>query len=662
MTTLVDLLKSRGIESAVVIDDGYDAVPKASDLEGREIWANFFADAGPTEVLLTEIFPAYPEIPPEQLQSSDQFVTALWGAKDRLPADLWDPLFEGYRQAIETDRKFLDELETRLAGAGLVVIKSGRTPPGDAVGASLIFADLFLGAAQQEADIDLLLTALRPMLEGREREPPCVVLMSRSELLRDKKERFRDGAGLLGAMFRAYAKEQLLEGRTLETTLERLALHRADALRVARFVHGWKTGLEEASKRFLYGIGRLDLSDYAQIRDVLLAFEGQPLGSYMLDVFDRVLAHEIEGDEHTVDAAQELNDIEPSQYPAPHIAGSTDLQDLVFRTIWQNPKRLKVKTTVDDIPVGFGDVLVRKDLLEGGAAGEGPDCYIVMTAACDLVRKDGAKRVLLLSGTVTEISPKSWTYGKSNFKTPIMKLPGEKRVFVRWDAKDIVTLPHDDIRRLLGAEGKYGLHLRLREAHALELQQRLLAEMGRIGLVAHMPGTFPVQVAAYFHGPDGLKKLGLKVAGREGGVCYVGRDKEGDEQTKLVMTEAAIDELLAAVDAIAPDHVHAKTKNALARLKTAKSLSSMLQQGLPVPRSDKAGFAPIEAMIPGENGQDQKVTIGLVGRNPATMKVDVRSASLIMVITDVEPRAPSVPIEAEAVVVEAAPAAEGDEC
>ena len=66
---------------------------------------------------------------------------------------------------------------------------------------------------------------------------------------------------------------------------------------------------------------------------------------------------------------------------ATHISGSTDLQDLVFRTIWQNPKRLKVKTTVDEIPVGFGDVLVRRDLLDGGAAGEQPAAYAVMTAA-----------------------------------------------------------------------------------------------------------------------------------------------------------------------------------------------------------------------------------------------------------------------------------------
>ena len=84
MTALGELLKSRGIESAVVIDDGYDAVPKASDLEGQDIWANFFADAGPTEAVLTEVFPAYPDIQPEQLQSSDQFVAALWEAKDRL--------------------------------------------------------------------------------------------------------------------------------------------------------------------------------------------------------------------------------------------------------------------------------------------------------------------------------------------------------------------------------------------------------------------------------------------------------------------------------------------------------------------------------------------------------------------------------------------------
>lgn len=667
MTALKDLLAAGGIKSAVVIDDAYDKVPKASDLDGQGIWSTFWADAASSEAVLIEIFPAYSELEPEQLQLSDPFVAAVWGADGKLPAELRDPLFQGYRQAIATDRKFLDDLEARLKAAGLDVIQSGRTPPQAAKGVPLVFVDLFLGATQQEGDIDLSLAALAPTLQGHEKEPPCVVLMSRSELLTDKKERFRDGAGLLGALFRAYSKTPLLEGRTLETTLERLATHRADALRVAKFVYGWKTGLAQASQRFLHGIGRLDLSDYAQIRDVLLAFEGQPLGSYMLDVFDRVLAHEIEGDEHTIDAAQALNDIDPAQYPAPHIAGTTDLQDLVFRTIWQNPKRLKVKTTVDEIPVGFGDVLIRKDLLNGGAPGAPPDAYVVMTAACDLVRKEGAKRVLLLSGTVTEISPKSWTYGATSFKTPIMKLPGDKRVFVRWDAKDIVTLTHAQIRDLLSANGHYGLHLRLREAHALELQQRLLAEMGRIGLVAHMPGTFPVQVEAHYNSPEGLKKYDLEVAGREGGVCYVGRDKDGKEQTRLIMTEAAIDELLAKIDTMLPDKLDAKTRPVLAQLQKAKILASELQKGFPVPRNDKTGFTPIKAAIPNPGGVIEQITVGLIARNPADMKVDPKLAALILVINDAvsSPAGPAAapaakPAAALAAAPAAAPAAEVD--
>lgn len=377
-------------------------------------------------------------------------------------------------------------------------------------------------------------------------------------------------------------------------------------------------------------------SRYAQIRDVLLAFEGQPLGSYMLDVFDRVLAHEIEGDNETVDAAEELNLIDPSLYPAPHIAGSTDLQDLVFRTIWQHPGRLKVKTTVADIPVGFGDVLVRKDFLGAGSATDGPDAYVVMTPACDLVRKEGAKRILLLSGSITDIAPKSWTYTKNTFKTPIMKLSHDRRVFVRWDAKDIVTLPHPEIRNLISPDGPYGLHLRLRESHALELQQRLLAEMGRIGLVAHMPGTFPVQVEAYFHAPEGLRKFDLEVANREGGVCYVGRDEDAHEHTRLVMIEAAIDELMLRVDRLTLGELHDKAKPALARLQKAKSLSSMLQRGLLVPQSDKAGFADIKATVPAEDGTDSDVVVGLVGRNPASMKVEVRKAALVLLVIDSE--------------------------
>ena len=49
-------------------------------------------------------------------------------------------------------------------------------------------------------------------MAGRESAPPAVVLMSRSPRLQDKKERFRDDAKMVGALFRVYRKQDLLEG------------------------------------------------------------------------------------------------------------------------------------------------------------------------------------------------------------------------------------------------------------------------------------------------------------------------------------------------------------------------------------------------------------------------------------------------------------------
>ena len=141
---------------------------------------------------------------------------------------------------------------------------------------------------------------------------------------------------------------------------------------------------------------RLDLSDYSRIQEVLLDVEGQPLGSYMLDIFDRVLQHEIEGDLPTISAARELNAIDPAKYPAPYIAGSSDLQNLVARSLWQNAERLKVAGNTAGMPVSFGDVLVRRSRLELAAPAAARwisrmslSCLLL---PCDLVRSPEKRR------------------------------------------------------------------------------------------------------------------------------------------------------------------------------------------------------------------------------------------------------------------------------
>jgi len=637
--TLQALLTERQITTALIVDDAYDQVPKAEDLGAdEEAWSNFIADLGDDRQALVQAFPAFDDLNAYQLRQSDEFVSAVWAARNKLRPELGNLLFAGYEQATQSDRVFLKKLEDALKAVGITPIRSGRVIPAAGQTASIIFADLFLGAAQQPADIERSLELLKPLLADRETNPPLVILMSRSGLLEDKKADFRDRAKLLGALFRVYRKSDLIEGSNLERALERLALHRPDALRVAAFLDSWKKGLEFASERFLKYIRRLDLADYAQIRDILLAFEGQPLGSYLLDVFDRVLQHEIEGDANTIKAAEELNNIDPSAYPAPHIAGSTDLQDLVYRTIWQNPKRLGVKTTFAEIPVGFGDVLVKQSVLTDGAPSNDTetDAFVVLTPACDLVRDDGAKRILLLAGKLSNLTPKTWTYKGGNLKTPIVVLPGERRMWVRWDVKDIHTLLTAEITALLGEAGSHKIVLRLRESQALELQQRLLTDMGRVGLVAQMPATFPVSLSAYCIGADdALRQFPLPKANAEGGVCYVGRDDRGDENTKLVLTEPVIDELLTVIKEIAEDAIHPRARETLKRLQAATSLASDLQKGLPVRASDKSGFAKIKADGLGSDGQTANGIVGLIARNPPELKpAEGKYAALVLVLTD----------------------------
>lgn len=621
MTTKA-LLIERGITSALIVDDAYDSTPLALDLiNDDEAWSNFLADIGEDRKQIQEIFPAFETMDASQLQRSNEFVAAMWGAREKIRPELWRLLFSAYEQATRSDRSFLERLEERLTALGITPIRCGRQTPASVQDAPLIFADLYFGAPQEPSNIQLSLERVKALLKGREDSPPLVILMSRSELLDDKKASFRDEAKLLGAMFRVYRKQELLEDANLERTLERLALHKQDATRVAQFLRCWEKGLEDASARFLRGIRRLDLSDYAQIREVLLAFEGQPLGSYLLDVFDRVLQHEIEGDADTVNAAEELNEINPDVYPAPYISGSIDLQDLVYRSIWQNPLRLDVKTTVAGIPVGLGDVLVRRSILsrshdESNAVDE-PDAFVVLTPACDLVREAGVKRILFVAGKLEILRPNTWTYSEQLIKTPIIVLEGDWRMWIRWNVKDLRMLLPTEIDAILGEHGNYQIALRLRESHALELQQRVLSSMGRIGLVTPMPATFPVSVSVYYLNVEGeLKQLVTPIIQREGGVCYTGRDADQAENSRLVLTEPAIDELLTAIANIDENSVNVKARDTLKRLKASNSLARDLQRGLDAPASFKASLQEIRGTWAGSDGQLTEGVLGMIARNP----------------------------------------------
>ena len=627
MTTLQSLLEVRGIRNAIVIDDVYDEAPRPDELDEGD-WTTFFDDLGTDgNALLSEVYPEYEDTPSDDLRESQEFVGVLWNNRERLPALAREHLFSDYENTKATERAALDLLVASLDALGLTCTQMGRDFAKDAKNADLIFVDLFLGFRQSEGDMEYAIHRVSELVCDRADRPPLVVLMSRSTRLWEKRNDFRDKAGLLGSTFRVVSKADLAKDGRLETVLTRLAGHYEDAKRVAAFVHAWDHGLEQARGNFLRVLRRLDLSDLAQIRALLLNFDGQMLGEYLLNVADRVLQHEIEGEAGTIAAAQDLNKIELAEYPAPHLAGSPDLQDLVHRMIFQHAERLKLSFDNGATTIQYGDVLRCKDTKSGVLTS---DVLLVATPACDLAR-DGIEHVLVLPGTLTPLSAKDWSYGTTIAKTPIFESREGTRHWIRWDLKRRRTIPRETICQGLQNETTYQRAGRIRQTYTNEIHQRMLADMGRIGQPSNLPATFPVSVALYAVSPDGSGRA-LAVNELDTAVCFVGRDEKGDRVEHLVFGEAACDALGVLVQGYAAEDVHRAARRSLEAMKTDITFFERFEKGLvEVPQTDGKWRE--------EQGVDDRVYLHIV-RNSGFGEEDVakgnrRNAPFVMKISDV---------------------------
>lgn len=622
-----ELLRAANIKTAAIIDDVYDMTPTAEDIADNPGWPSFLDDLGEDAEIIRASYEAIDDMSAGELQHSNEFVGAVWGLKGKIRQSLWDLLFEDYVSATSTDRNFLEELEARLQAINVTPKSAGRANFKALAQEDIVFIDLFLGVAQEPANVARSVNAIKQLVEGRRESPPLIVLMSNSNVLEHYRVKFRDEAGLLGAMFRVHSKRELLAPGGLERVVERLASSKEDGCRVANFIYQLSEGFESAKDRFLTVARSLDLSDYVHIQELLLNQEKQPIGSYMLDVFDRVLQYEIEGNAATIDAAQELNNIDTTRYPLTHFAGTPDTQDLVNRTIWQHPARLKVTSTVAGIPVSFGDLLVKNDLLEGGDLGaESNEALLVITPSCDLMREPGARSVLLLTGTLRKLSYKDWSYGEGKARTPILILPNGSRLWVQWELKHPQTFTMTALTKMLDPNGgTHRIAMRFREGQALELQQQILADLGRIGVMAKMPATFPVQVRVLYRTIDSqLTTLKVPIIEQNGAVCY-----SGSSYAKLVLSEEAVDQIMLAVSGIDRDTVHQHSKKAVTILQGVTDLPQQLQSGLKVTEK----YVPIQVTFK-KDEEDTKQPVGYIARN-AAQDVPSGNAALVIQITDV---------------------------
>ena len=629
MTKLRALLEGRGIRKAVVIDDVYDEAPRPDELHEGD-WTNFFDDLGMAgNALLSELYAAYEDTEADDLKASQDFVSVLWNNRARLPAPTREHLFNDYENTKATERTALDTLVAALETLGLTCTAMGRDFNEDAHEADLIFVDLFLGFHQSERDMERAIHRVSQLVCDRADSPPLVVLMSRSTRLWEKRNEFRDTAGLLGSTFRVVSKADLAKDGRLETLLTRLANHYEDAKRVAVFVHAWDHGLQRARGNFIRILRRLDLSDLAQVRALLLDSGGQMLGEYLLDVADRVLQHEIEAETETIAAAQELNKIELAKYPAPHLAGSSDLQDLVHRMVFQHGERLKLSFDGETPTIQYGDVLRCKDKKSGALTNE---VLLVATPACDLAR-GGIEHVLVLPGTLIPLVAEDWSYGATITKTPIFEFEDGSRHWIKWHLKGRQTIPFATICEALRNGTIVDRLARMREIYTTEIQQKMLADMGRIGHPANPPATFPVSVSLYAVSLDASGHA-VQVDGLDTAVCFVGRDTRGTRVDHLVLSEVACDALNGMIQEYPVDNVYAAARPSLVAMKSDIDFLERFEKGLIEVPSKTGKWQE-------EKDAEDRVCFHIL-RNEGFMEGDVargnhRNAPFVMKVSDILP-------------------------
>jgi hypothetical protein len=275
----------------------------------------------------------------------------------------------------------------------------------------------------------------------------------------------------------------------------------------------------------------------------------------------------------------------------------------------------------------FGDVLRWKNP-ETGANTD--TVSLVVTPACDLTR-DGVENALLLCGTLKSLAPSEWSYGANETKTAIVIAGDDERFCIKWNLKKIHTHASTELKKWVSEGAKLERFARLRTTYAIELQQKLLTDLGRIGQPANPPGTFPVTLSLFYVDVEGnAQPLDIDADGQA--VCYVGRDAESKPVHRLVLSEQLCDALQEAVKSLDENNVSQSARASLQAFKPDQAFFTRFERGeIEVPSTD-GSFKPSK--------NENNLTYVCVSRNGDLAKDknitgECRKAAILIKVIDV---------------------------
>jgi len=581
---LSELLKREGITSAAIIDDVFDTTPLSNDIDDPA-WNLFLDDL--TEVEIGIVRDGYGVSDPDsrwgELRRDDKFFFFLWEQKGK--SGVIDALFRDYVDKLNTGKRLLEPLRVLLFDQlHLTGGTFGSRDEQAGESAQILFLDLFLGTHQDEEAKRRALDRVRQIVEPRREAPPIIVLMSSSTRLQDLRDAFRDEAEILGCLFRTVPKSMLDESAEVEELLYQLGSSYQRSLQLTGFLISWQLALGDATTRFLRSVRRLDLRDYADLQDLILNAEGEPIGAYLLEVFGQYFQFQLEEDARLSAAALKLNQMSWENYPAPHFLPATVFADIADGMMFRSPKILTKAG-----PIEFGDVLfsARVDALGEGAEpaadfAKGERIALLATSAeCDL-QHGNVKRILFIAG-VAKPSQLILHEKPRTDRTPVL-MHNDVRYSIKWEFGAPVAWMPSELKHYLES-GSFERVRRFRSLFSLQLQQLFTSSLSRVGTPVMPPVQHPAGVVISYADKDGGVQTLVSVRAREGkAVVLVGR-KGDDLVDRLTLGQDLVGELRIRMRSLDPGAIAANIQDKWAAALKTRELFSKLEEGIRYSRS-----------------------------------------------------------------------------
>ena len=594
------LLEQRHVTSTVIIDDAFDDYPRPGDVEDAR-WDRFFDDvAKEDEDEIAQRYgpDAYERQDVAELRRTALFIQVVWRTRATVRAA--GPLFEEYERAQERKRAELAPLQRLLENdLGLICRTFGRDEVANLAGEDIIFLDLFLGLLEDEDAIKRAIARVREIVAQRPQAPPNVVLLSASPRLEELGPRLRDEGELLGCQFRMVRKRDLGDTETMIEKLYELTLSYPDSLRLNGFLLAWKAALEKAKIEFVRSIRTLDLADYANMQALILEAEGEPVGDYVLDLYDLHLHNVLEGDPDLIRAAKSLNQINWSDYLPAQFMPSAEAVNIMDGAIFHNEVRTTIEAEIDADPqrARLGDVFLAPQSNDADPVQGRQDepatpadryAYVVLSQSCD-IQHAATDRLLLLQGKVQPYGWKQHDNKGQAPRTPVMRL-GAERFALEWNVLAPETWHLEDLARRL-QEG-YRRARRFRTPFALQLQQSFIGRLGRVGTLAALPARHAVGVRVFLKNHAGnAVLLAESTADRGEAVCLVGRTDKNALIEWLLLSERLQTEIRRGFRAIDAADLPTHTPR-LSVIRDDPEFYRRLKRGLAFARESSKGSKP----------------------------------------------------------------------